>query len=57
MRLSRGSLSKRPVLALNTPHPEFGTLESQLQAIVAILQCRLIVPSFGEQSGEYERTR
>ncbi len=44
-------------LGVNTPHPEFCALESQLQAIVAILQCRLIVPSFGEQGGEYERTR
>ena len=44
-------------LRINAPDAEFGTIECQLQPIVAVLERRLIAPPLGEQCGKNERAR
>ena len=40
---------------VDTPHPQLGRVEGELQALIAILECRLFLLSLGEQSGEHQR--
>src|SRR6476659_1436611 len=42
---------------LKTPRAEFGAIKSELQPTIAVLECRLIVPPFGEQGGKTKRAR
>src|SRR5262245_58187975 len=44
-------------LAVEAPHPELGTAESQLKSIIAALEHRLIMSPLGKQSGEHQGER
>src|SRR5262245_44374948 len=43
-------------LGINAPNAELGAIEGELQPLIAVLQCRLVLPSLGEQRGKHERT-
>ena len=44
-------------LWINAPDTQLGTIERQLQPIVAVLERRLVAPPLSKQRGENERAR